>query len=67
VWQSILACTDPDGQFLGDIAHLADAASDRLGCDIADETVARVLRWSVATQLTAQIQLGGTATYRIRT
>lgn len=66
VWQAVLATADSEGQFAGDIAQLADAASDKLGVDIADDTVARVLRWSVAAQLTDQTRGGGIPLYRIR-
>jgi len=66
VWRSILASAGDDGVFDGDVARLADSASDRLGADIADETVAKVLRLSVASQLTVEIRTGRTATYRIR-
>jgi hypothetical protein len=66
VWQAVLAAADSEGQFAGDVAKLADTASDTLGVDIADETVARVLRWSVATQLTDQARGGRIPLYRIR-
>ncbi|PSK66202.1 hypothetical protein B0E53_01808 [Micromonospora sp. MH33] len=36
-----------DGQFAGHVAALADAASDKLGFDIASETAPKVLRWTV--------------------
>ncbi|RZU76358.1 hypothetical protein EV384_5002 [Micromonospora kangleipakensis] len=67
VWQAILAAADSEGQFVGDVADLADAASDRLGIDIADETVAKILRWGVATQLTDQARGGRIPLYRVRT
>lgn len=66
VWRAILASTDNDGQFAGDVAALADAASDSLGIDIADETVAKILGWSVATQLTDQVRAGRAPIYRVR-
>ncbi|WP_146231161.1 hypothetical protein [Micromonospora sicca] len=67
VWQALLAAADSEGVFVGDVAELADAASDRLGIDIADETVAKILRWGVATQLTDQARGGRIPLYRIRT
>ncbi|MET8351457.1 hypothetical protein [Micromonospora sp. NPDC005206] len=66
VWQAVLAAADSEGEFAGDVAELADAASDKLGVDIADETVARFLRWSIAAQLTDQARGGRIPLYRIR-
>lgn len=66
IWQTVLSVADPDGHFVGDVARLTDAVSDRLGFDIEDDTVAKMLRWSIASRLTTRVWHGGTDTYRIQ-
>ncbi|MEU6717482.1 hypothetical protein ABZ897_38965 [Nonomuraea sp. NPDC046802] len=65
VWKAIVASADDMGCFQADIAVLADAASDRLHTDVADQTVAAVLRWSVLSGLTELVHAGRPTRYRL--
>lgn len=65
VWRAFLAAATSDGRVMADVAALTDRASDLLRRDIADETVAKVLTWSVMTRLTIVVRHGSPSVYQI--
>ncbi len=66
VWLAVIASADRRGHFRGEIAGFADSATERLGALVTDETVARILKWSVDAGLTEEVFCGHPSEYRIR-
>jgi hypothetical protein len=65
VWRVLLRHAGTRDLVAVDLGGVTDQASDLLGRDIADETVARLLAWSVMSRLTVQVHHGPPPIYRL--